>query len=175
MLKYFAWNYLRAFIWVAAVALALYRGTRDAKVARAFIAAHIVALGAGAGMDYFLVNLAPKSWLVMDVLQWVFTAPIAIFTVISLWIGNRVKPVKIPDVLITMLPIVLWGLMVIYGWQVMWYCHVLGAWFVSAASGGIDLYARAGPEWARRRSWTTRLIGYAAVVMTVYLLLPRTE
>lgn len=175
MLKYFVWNYFRAAVWVAAVSLALYRGTRLARVARAFVKAHIVALGAGAGVDYFMINIAPKSWLVIDVMQWVFVAPIVIFTVISLMIGNRESPVEVPDVFMTLIPIVLWGLMVIYGWQTMWYCHVLGAWFVSAASGSVDLYARCGAPWARKRSYLTRLAGYVVVVMTVYLVLPKTE
>ena len=38
-------------------------------------------------------------------LQWIFTVPIVIFTIISLWICNWEKPVKIPDVLITMVPL----------------------------------------------------------------------
>jgi hypothetical protein len=175
VLRYFVWNYLRALVWVAAVSWALHRGTRSAKVSKAFIGAHILALGAGAALDFFLVNDAPRSWLVIDVMQWVFTAPIVIFTIISLYIGNWEKPIKIPDVFMTLIPIVMWGLMVVYGWQRMWDCHVLGAWFVSAASGGADLYARGGPAWARRNTWLTRLAGYVLVVAAVYLLLPLTE
>jgi hypothetical protein len=172
---YFAWNYLRAFLWIAATAFALSRGT-SARIARAFIGAHLVALGAGALTDFFLVVYAPKSWQSMDVLEWVFTAPIAIFTIISLWIGNREKEIVVPDVFMTLLPVVMWAFLVIYGWQKhMWASHVLGAWFVSAASGGVDLYVRAGPEWAGRRSYLTRLAGYVLVVMTVYLVVPRTE
>lgn len=175
MLSYFGWIYVRALLWVGATAFALHRSTGNARISRAFVAAHIAALAAGAAADYFMINLAPKSWLAIDVMQWVFTAPIAVFTVISLWIGNRESPVTVPDVFMTLAPVVMWALLVVYGWQVMWYCHVLGAWFVSAASGGVDLFARCGPPWARRHSWRTRLAGYAAVVATVYLLLPRTE
>src|SRR5690349_3749734 len=126
--RYFAWNYLRALLWIGAAAFVLHRSTRNAKVSRAFIGAHMIALGVGAATDFFLVNYAPRSWLAIDVMQWVFTAPIAIFTVISLWIGNWEKPVTVPDVFMTLTPIVLWGLMVIDGWQRMWDCHVLGAW-----------------------------------------------
>jgi hypothetical protein len=175
MLKFFAWNYFRAGLWVALVSFALYRATGLRRVARDFIAAHIAALGAGAGVDFLMINVAPKSWLDISVMQWVFTAPIVIFTIISLWIGNRERPIEVPDVFMTLTPIVMWGLMVIYGWQVMWYCHVLGAWFVSAASGSVDLYARCGAPWARKRSYLTRFAGYAAVVMAVYLILPRTQ
>ena len=175
MLKYFGWMYLRALIWVATVSFALDRGTRNRKVSRAFVGAHLVALGFGAATDFFMVNFAPKSWLQIDVMQWVFVAPIVIFTVISLWIGNREAPITVPDVFMTLTPVVMWALMVIYGWQVMWWCHVLGAWFVSAAGGAVDLTARCGPPWARRRSLLTRLAGYVLVVMTVYLILPRTE
>ena len=177
LFKYFAWNYVRAILWIAAVALALYRSTRNARVSRAFIAAHAVALGAGAAADFFIVRAGPKPWLTMDVMQWVFTAPIAIFTVISLWIGNREVPIKIADVFLSLLPVVMWAFLVIYGWDrvVIWTCHVLGAWFVSAASGAVDLYARCGPPWVRERSRRTRFAGYALVVMTVYLILPRTE
>jgi hypothetical protein len=175
MLKYFAWMYLRALLWVALISWGLHRATRNARVSKAFVTAHLIALAAGAATDFFLVNFAPKSWLRIDVLQWVFVAPIAIFTVISLWIGDREKPIHIPDVFMTLLPVVLWALMVVYGWQVMWWCHVLGAWAVSAAGGAVDLTARAGPAWAQRRSWTARLVGYVLVVMAVYLVLPRTE
>jgi hypothetical protein len=173
--RYFAWNYFRAFVWVAGVAFALYRSTRNARIARAFIAAHFVALGLGAATDFFMVDVAPKSWLVIGVMQWVFTAPIAVFTVISLWIGNRESPVTVPDVFMTLTPIVLWALLVIHGWQTMWDCHVLGAWFVSAASGGVDLYARCGPPRVRSRSWLARALGYVVVVLAVYLLLPLTQ
>jgi hypothetical protein len=175
MLKYFAWMYLRALLWVALVSFGLYRATRNAQVSKAFVAAHLVALGFGAATDFFMLDLAPKAWLTLDVMQWVFAAPIAIFTVISLWIGNREKPIGVPDVFMTLTPVVMWALMVIYGWQVMWWCHVLGAWFVSAAGGAVDLTARAGPSWARRNSWTARLAGYVVVVLAVYLILPRTE
>jgi len=174
-LKYFLWMYLRALLWVAFVSFALYRATRSERISRAFVAAHLVALGAGAATDFFLINFAPKSWLRIEVMQWVFVAPIAIFTVISLWIGNREKPIAVPDVFMTLAPVVMWALMVVYGWQVMWWCHVLGAWFVSAAGGAVDLSARAGPAWARRNSWAARAAGYVVVVMTVYLILPRTE
>jgi len=174
-LKYFAWQYLRALLWVVLISYGVHRATRSARVSKAFVAAHLVALGFGAATDFFLINLAPKSWLRIDVLQWVFVAPIAIFTVISLWIGNREEPIHIPDVFMTLAPVVMWGLMVVYGWQVMWWCHVLGAWFVSAAGGAVDLSARAGPAWARRNSWKARAAGYVLVVMAVYLILPRTE
>jgi len=174
-LKYFAWQYLRALLWVVLISYGVHRATRSARVSKAFVAAHLVALGFGAATDFFLINFAPKSWLRIDVLQWVFVAPIAIFTVISLWIGNREEPIHIPDVFMTLAPVVMWGLMVIYGWQVMWWCHVLGAWFVSAAGGAVDLSARAGPAWARRNSWKARAAGYVLVVMAVYLILPRTE
>ena len=174
--RYFAWEYLRALAWVVLVSWTLRRGTGDAKVARAFLLAHLLALGFGVVVDAFMVNWAPKSWLAIDVLEWVFVAPIAIFTVISLWIGSWKEPVYAADAFMTLAPIVAWGLLVIYGWQSgMWHCHVLGAWFVSAASGGVDLYVRYGPPWARRRPYAARLAGYAVVVMTVYLLLPRTE
>jgi FtsH-binding integral membrane protein len=174
-IRYFAWLYFRAFIWVGLITFALYRSTRNKKVSRAFAAAHAVALGIGILTDVFLWNIAPKSWLVIDVLQWVFMAPIAIFTVISLYIASWEKDVHAQDAFMTILPIIAWGLMVIYGWQSMWDCHVLGAWFVSAASGAVDLFALNGTSWAKRHSYRTRLIGYATVVMTVYLLLPQTE
>ena len=175
MLKYFLWMYFRAFIWIASAAFLLYRATGRPKVAGAYIAAHAVALGFGAFVDFFMINLAPKSWMTIDFMQWVFVAPIVVFTIISLWIGSWEVPVEPPDVFMTLVPITAWGLLVIYGWQSMFYCHVLGAWFVSAASGAVDLWTRFGPPWARRRSYLTRLAGYAVVVMTVYLLLPHTE
>ncbi|MBI5211029.1 MAG: hypothetical protein HY927_13750 [Elusimicrobia bacterium] len=175
VLKYFLWMYFRAFLWIASAALCLHRATGRPRVARAYVGAHVVALGVGALADFFLYNFAPKSWLVIEVLQWVFTAPIVVFTVISLWIGSWEVSVEAPDVFMTLVPIAAWGLMVIYGWQDMYDCHVLGAWFVSAASGAVDLWTRFGPPLSRRRSFLARLAGYALVVMAVYLLLPRTE
>jgi hypothetical protein len=174
MLKHFLWIYFRAFVWIALAAFAIHRSTGQAKVARAYVLAHAAALGFGALADFLLINVAPKSWLVIDVMQWVFVAPIVIFTVISLWIGSWAAPSHASDAFMTLVPIVAWGLLVIYGWQKMADCHVLGAWFVSAASGAVDLWTRFGPERVRRRSYLARLAGYAAVVMTVYLLLPLT-
>lgn len=173
--QYFSWFYGRAFVWIAFISFALYRATRNAKVSRTFFFGSLAALGLGGATDFFMVNLAPKSWLVIDVLQWVFIAPVVTLTVVSLWIGNREVPVTVPDVFMTLTPLVMWALMVVYGWQSMWYCHVLGAWLVAAASGGVDLYARCGAPWARRRSWLTRSAGYVLVVAAVYLLLPLTE
>ncbi|MFI5360329.1 MAG: hypothetical protein ACHQ49_00045 [Elusimicrobiota bacterium] len=175
MLRYFAWTYFRAFVWIALAAFALRRGTGNARIARAFVWAHIAALGLGGMFDFAFFNLAPKPWLVIGVLQWVFTAPIVIFTIISLWIGNRESPVEVPDVFMTLIPIVMWAMMVIHGWQVIWHCHLLGAWFVSAASGAVDLYVRCGPPWARRNTYWARFALYILVVMIVYLLVPRTE
>jgi hypothetical protein len=173
--KYFGWIYLRAFVWVLIVTFALRRSTGNQKISKGFFMAHMAALAFGALTDGFMVNYAPKSWLDIEVLQWVFVMPIAIFTVISLWIAGWESPVHAPDAFMTLVPITAWGLMVIYGWQKMWYCHVLGAWFVSAASGGVDLYARCGPPWAKKRNYLTRFVGYAVIVMIVYLLLPKTE
>lgn len=173
--RYFGWIYFRAFVWVLLVTWGLRRSTGNKKVAKAFFLAHLAALAFGAATDAFMVTYAPKSWLHIEVLQWVFVTPIVIFTVISLWIAGWEAPVHAPDAFMTLVPITAWGLLVIYGWQKMWYCHVLGAWFVSAASGAVDLFARCGPPGARRRSYRTRLAGYAAVVATVYLLLPLTQ
>ena len=175
LLRHFGWTYLRALLWVAAVAFALRSSTGNRRVWRAFISAHAVALGVGVLTDLFMVCLAPRAWLRIEVTQWIFTAPIAIFTVISLWIGDREVPVKVPDVFMTLAPVVAWALLVIHGWQDMYDCHVLGAWFVSAACGGVDLFTRAGPAWALRRSWPTRAAGYAVIVLLVYLGLPWTQ
>ena len=174
--RYFAWMYFRAFVWILVCTLSLRWSTRNGKVVRAFFGAHLAALGFAVVTDLLLFAYAPPRLLKIEVLQWIFTVPIVIFTSISLWICNWEKPVKIPDVLITMVPLVLWGLLVIFGWQ--WYmsdCHVLGAWFSSAAAGAVDLYARYGPPAVTRRPYTVRLAGYALVVLTVYLLLPRTQ
>lgn len=174
-LRYFVWMYFRAFVWVGLCALSLRRATGNVQVARAYFAAHLAALGFGALTDFFMVTRAPAWMLKIDVLQWVFIVPIVIFTVISLWISNWERPIGIPDALITVVPIGLWGALVIFGWQRMWDCHVLGAWFAAAAAGAVDLYARYGPPGAARRPYQVRFAGYAAVVLTVYLLLPRTE
>ena len=174
--RYFAWMYFRALVWIIICSLFLRLSTRNWKVVRAFFGAHLAALGFAVVTDVFLFAYAPPRLLQIEVLQWIFTVPIVIFTIISLWICNWEKPVKIPDVLITLVPLVLWGLLVIFGWQWgMSECHVLGAWFSSAAAGAVDLYARYGPPAATRRPYATRLAGYAVIVLTVYLLLPRTQ
>ena len=92
MLKYFAWMYLRALIWVALISLGLYRATRSVRVSKAFVSAHLVALGFGAATDFFMLDLAPKSWLNLDVMQWVFVLPIAIFTVEAVDLSPPAKP-----------------------------------------------------------------------------------
>lgn len=175
-MRYFAWMYCRALVWIIICSLALSRGTGNWGIVRAFFGAHMAALGFAVVTDLLLYGYAPPGFLKIEVLQWIFTIPIVIFTVISLWISNWVKPVKIPDVLITVIPIVVWGLLVIFGWQWgMAECHILGAWFCSAAAGAVDLYARYGPPSATRRPYVTRLVGYVVVVLTVYVLLPRTQ
>lgn len=156
------------------LALALRGATGKTPVARGFALAHLAALFFGILVDTYMINWAPRAWLRIEVLQWVFTAPIVIFTIISLWIGSWEVSVEPPDVFMTLVPIVAWALMVIYGWQSMWDYNVLGAWFVSAAAGAVDLWTRFGPPWARRRNYVCRFVGYAVVVMTVYLLLPHT-
>jgi hypothetical protein len=174
--RYFGWQYSRALAWVAAVTLSLRRSTGNRRVAKAFFLAHLAALAFGVLVDAFMVTWAPKAWLNIEYLQWVFVAPIVLFTIISLWIGSWTAPVHASDAFMTLAPVTAWGLLVIFGWQRgMWRCHVLGAWFVAAACGGVDLFARYGPEWAKRRRYLTRFAGYAALVLSVYLLLPRTE
>jgi uncharacterized membrane protein YeiH len=174
-LKYFLWMYLRAAVWIALTASLIYFLTRNSKVTRAFVLAHMAALGFGALADYALIHYAPESWLQLSILQWVFTAPIVIFTVISLWICSWEKAVHASDVFMTLSAVAAWGFLVAYGWQSMWQCHVLGAWFVSAAAGSVDLCVRFGPEKVRGRPYIYRFLGYAMSVITVYLLLPRTE
>jgi len=181
LLRAFLWIYLKAAVWVALTALALYRGTGQAKVARAYIFAHIAALGFSALIDAFFWVLAPKSWLVLDVLQWVVAAPIAIFMGIALWISSWEAPVGWRETFMMLVPIVAWGILIMYGfrWHILrdpriYTCNVLGAWFVCAASGAVDLWTRFGPSWARRWSYLARLTGYAVVITAVVLFLPST-
>lgn len=173
--RYFAWMYARAFVWVLLCAWSLRRATGNEKVSLAFFSAHLAALGFGIAVDLGLFWLAPPEYLTNRVLQGIFLLPIVIFTGISLWIGNWGKPVTVADVFLTLVPIILWGLLVIHGWEDAWDGHVLGAWFASAAAGGVDLYARYGPPLATRRPALTRLAAYPLVVLAVYCVLPRTE
>lgn len=174
-LKYTIWLYARVAIWIGLTAALTYLLTRNAKVVKAFVLAHMAALGFGMLTDYLLILYAPESWIRLSVLQWVFTAPIAVFTVISLWICSWEKEMHAADVFMTLSAVTAWGFLVVYGWQTMWHCHVLGAWFVSAAAGAVDLSVRFGPERTRSRPYVHRFIGYALAVIAVYLLLPRTE
>lgn len=69
--------------------------------------------------------------------------------------------------------LVIWGCLVVFGWKHgMGDYDILGAWFVSAGCGGIDLVARFGAERLTRRPYLTRTLGYALVLMAVYEILP---
>ena len=70
--------------------------------------------------------------------------------------------------------IVAWGFLVVFGWQRgMGDYDVLGAWFVSAGCGGVDLAATFGPSTLNKRPIVSRIAGYALMVAAVYLILPR--
>ncbi|MDE2142115.1 MAG: hypothetical protein KGJ84_06870 [Elusimicrobia bacterium] len=102
--RYFSWIYFRAFVWVLLVTGALRKSTGNTKISKAFFFAHLTALAFGALTDGFMVTYAPKSWLHIEVLQWVFVAPIVVFSVISLWIASWEAPVHAPDAFMTLVP-----------------------------------------------------------------------
>jgi len=175
---YYAWMMTRALIWIGAISLLIRHFTRERRVVAAYWGAHLAALLLGCGVDILLWDVVGGTAGSVQNRQAIFVAPIAIFTVISLWIGSWRVSQHASDALMTVVPLVLYAGLVIKGWNARGareFPDVLGAWFVSAASGGLDLIAIYGPPQAVKRRTLLRLAGYAGIALVVYALLPFTE
>lgn len=174
----FYWLYVR--IIVAAVAFVLlisagiYGITRRTDLVRQYFLAHAVALTLGALVDVALVKwVIPRGGLAPAYMNAIFLAPIVFFVSFSIYLCHRGTVMHLADVLLPIGPIVAWGCLVVFGWQRgMGDYDVLGAWFVSAGCGGVDLSAAFGPESFTRRPLAVKLSGYFLMLMAVYLVLP---
>jgi hypothetical protein len=171
---FYVWLLIRAAIYIAAIAALLARLTRNRGIVLAYCGAHVAALASGAIIDVAVWKFLLHSQATVGFLEGIYAAPIFIFTGISLWICHRETALALIDVLLPVGAIVLWGCAVIWGGRNLEGYDVLGAWFVSAGVGAVDIVSLYGPAWATRRKYATRVLGDVATVALVYLLLPRT-
>lgn len=160
---------------VLLISAAIYAATRRSALVRQYFAAHVAALVLGALVDVALVKyVIPRGGLAPAYMNAIFLAPIVFFISFSIYMCHRGTVMRLMDVLLPISPIVVWGLLVVFGWQTgMGDFDVLGAWFVAAGCGGVDLAAHFGPPAFARRPFAVKLAGYALMLSAVYLILPR--
>lgn len=164
-----------AFSFVLLISAGIYAATRRWDLVRQYFAAHAVALVLGTVVDVALVRyFMPRGGIPPAYMNGLLLSPIAFFVGFSIYLCHRHTVLHLQDVLIPIAPIVIWGLLVVFGWQRgMGDYDVLGAWFVSAGCGGVDLAAVFGPPRLTKRPLTVKLAGYALMLAAVYLILPR--
>lgn len=166
---------MAAAVYVLAVSIGIYAATRRASLVRQYFAVHLVALVLGALTDVALVKIVMARGMTIApvYMNGIFLAPIAFFIGFSIYITHQ-GTLTAWDVLIPIAPIVAWGCLVVFGWQKgMGDYDVLGAWFVAAGCGGVDLAAAYGPPSFTRRPLAVKLAGYLTLLAAVYLILPR--
>ena len=165
---------ISAAVFVGLISAAIYAFTRRTDLVRQYCAAHLIALTLGAGVDVAIVKyFMPRGGIAPQYMNAVLLAPIVFFIAFSIYLCHRDTVLHLADVLIPMAPVVVWGLLVVFGWKKgMGDYDVLGAWFVSAGCGGIDLAARFGPPGLSARPHRTRFAGYLLMLAAVYVLLP---
>ncbi|PIR18724.1 MAG: hypothetical protein COV48_05970 [Elusimicrobia bacterium CG11_big_fil_rev_8_21_14_0_20_64_6] len=153
----------------------VYAATRRTALARQYFTAHIVAIILGIMTDVALVKFViPKEGLPPAYMNAIFLAPIVFFIAFSIYLCHRGTILHAQDILIPIVPIVVWGLLVVFGWQWgMGDYDVLGAWFVAAGCGAVDLAATFGPPPLTKRPYSVKLAGYTLMLAAVYLILPR--
>ncbi len=166
-----------AVLFVLMVSAAIYATTRRAALVRQYCAAHIAALILGTLADLALIKymVAHGGGIPLPYVNIVFLTPIIFFVGFSIYLCHRDAMLTAEDVLTPILPIVAWGLFVVFGWQRgMGDYDVIGAWFVSAGCGGVDLSAAYGPPALVKRPRVFKLVGYLVIVAAVYIILPAT-
>jgi hypothetical protein len=165
---------LSAAAFVALVSAGIWASTRRPELVRRYCGAHLVALVLGALTDVALVKLVlPRGGLPPAYMNAIFLAPIAFFVSFSVWMCHRDEVLRLSGVLVPLAPVVAWGLLVVFGWQSgMGDYDVLGAWFVVAGTGGVDLAAKYGRPALSARPWRTKAAGYLLMLAAVYVLLP---
>lgn len=173
LLRYYGGFLLRAVVFIASISGLLWGLTRNRKIVLAYCGAHLGAIMAGGLVDAVIIKvLAPRGPIPLFYMEMLFFLPVVLFTSISLWIAHWEAVLHLGGALMAMLPFVAWGCLVVWGPQDMSEYDVLGAWFVSAGCGGVDLAAHYGGPALRSRPWRTKTLGHAAVVLGLYLLLP---
>lgn len=172
------WFYARiiaaAVTFVLLISFGIHATTRRWDLVRQYCGAHVLALILGTLTDIALIKyvLRHGGGLPPAYMNAIFLAPITFFVGFSIYLC-RPPVMHAHDVLIPVAPIVAWGLLVLFGWQgdVGDY-DVLGAWFVAAGCGGVDLAATFGPPRLSRRPLATRAAGYFLMLAAVYIVLP---
>lgn len=172
------WFYARiiaaALAFVLMISGGIHAATRRWDLVRSYCAAHAVALVLGAITDVALVKyvLRHGGGLPPAYMNAIFLAPIVFFVGFSIYLC-RPAVMRAHDVLVPVAPIAAWGLLVLFGWQGdIGDYDVLGAWFVAAGCGGVDLAAAFGPPPLSKRPFATRAAGYAFMLAAVYVVLP---
>jgi hypothetical protein len=157
------------------VSAGIYATTRRSGLVLQYCAAHVAALVLGTLTDVALVKYAlPRGGIPPAYMNAIFLAPIVFFVSFSIYMCHRDTVMHLLDVLLPIAPIVVWGCLVVFGWQRgMGDYDVLGAWFVAAGCGGVDLAAHFGPPSFAKRPMTVKLAGYVLMLASVYLILPR--
>lgn len=178
MSEAYYWFYARIIVAAVAFVLLISAGirvtTRRWDLVRRYCGAHVLALILGTITDFALVKyvLRHGGGLPPAYMNAIFLAPIAFFVGFSIYLC-RPEVMHAHDVLVPMSPILAWGLLVLFGWQGdIGDYDVLGAWFVAAGCGGVDLAATFGPPRLSARPWATRAAGYALMLAAVYVVLP---
>jgi hypothetical protein len=166
---------IAAVSFVAIISAGIYAATRRRSLVLQYFAAHVGALLLGTMVDVALVlYVLPSTGVSPAYMNAIFMAPIVFFVGFSIYICHRGTVMHAIDILLPIAPIVAWGCLVVFGWQRgMGDYDVLGAWFVSAGCGGVDLAATFGPSALKKRPLASRIMGYALMVAAVYLILPR--
>lgn len=157
------------------ISAGIYATTRRLDLVRQYCGAHIVALILGTLTDMALIQyvLRHGGGFAPAYMNAIFLAPIVFFVGFSIYICHRGKVMRAIDVLTPLAPIVAWGFLILFGWQgdVGDY-DVLGAWFVTAGCGGVDLAATFGPASFTKRPYSVKLAGYFLMLAAVYVILP---
>lgn len=165
---------IAAAVFVGLVSACIYAATKQTRLVRQYCAAHLIALVLGAAVDVAIVKyFMPRGGIPPQYMNGILLAPIAFFIGFSIYMCHRDTVLHLADVLIPMAPVIAWGLLVVFGWKTgMGDYDVLGAWFVAAGCGGIDLAATFGPEALTRRPLAVKAAGYLMMLAGVYVLLP---
>lgn len=165
---------IAAFVFVFLVSAGIFAATRRADLVRQYCGAHLIALTLGTIVDIILaLYIMPRGGIQPAHVGAIFLAPIAFFVAFSIYICHRGDALRAQDILIPIVPIVLWGFLVVFGGtRGMGDYDVLGAWFVSAGCGGIDIAAAYGRPAFTSRPRAVKAAGYALMLVAVYLILP---
>ncbi|MDD5303540.1 MAG: hypothetical protein PHS14_10580 [Elusimicrobia bacterium] len=166
---------LAAVSFILLISAGIYATTRRPDLVRQYCGAHAIALILGALTDVALIKyiLRHAGGLPPAFMSAVLLAPTVFFVSFSIYICHRHTVLRAVDVLIPITPFVAWGFLVLFGWQGdIGDYDILGAWFVMAGCGGVDLAAAFGLAPFSKRPFTVKLAGYFLMIAAVYVILP---